>query len=124
VATLALGIGANVTIFAVVNAVLLRPLPYRDSDRLVFLWSENSKQSIREMGSSYANVSDWKRQNRSFEDVAIFDPASVTLTGTDEPEQIESVRASATFSPCWESPPLLAEHFRRRKSSIRPVWCF
>src|SRR5262249_45714452 len=74
VLTLALGIGANITIFSVVNAVLLRPLPYPDADRLVFLWSEAPMQNVRERTSAYANISEWREQNGSFEDLAVFDP--------------------------------------------------
>ena len=111
VITLALGIGANTAIFSVVDAVLLRPLPYKDSDRLVFLWSENPKQNVRDITSSYANVSDWKNQNRSFEDLAVFDPTSVTLTGTDDPEQIDSVRASANLFPLLGVTPVIGRTF-------------
>ncbi len=74
VLTLALGIGANITIFSVVNAVLLRPLPYPDAERLVFLWSEAPAQNIRERASAYANMADWREQNKSFEDIAVSDP--------------------------------------------------
>ncbi|MEJ7710059.1 MAG: hypothetical protein WKF84_09410 [Pyrinomonadaceae bacterium] len=81
VLTLALGIGANITIFSVVNSVLLRPLPFADADRLVFLWSESPQQNTKETRSAYANISEWRNQNKSFEDLAVFDPASVTLTG-------------------------------------------
>src|SRR5262245_48184685 len=72
--TLALGIGANIIIFSVVNAVLLAPLPYPEADRLVYLWSEAPIQNIRERASAYANFSEWRNQNKSFEDLAVFDP--------------------------------------------------
>src|SRR4030095_807512 len=97
--TLALGIGANITIFSVVNAVLLRPLSYPESDRLGFLWTEAPKQNIKERASAYANFSEWRDQNKSFEDLAVFDPTAVTLTGAAEPEGVMSVRASANLFP-------------------------
>src|SRR5262245_32033052 len=109
--TLGLGIGANITIFSVVNAVLLRPLPYPDADRLVFLWSEAPAQNIRERASAYANVADWREQNKSFEDIAASDPTVVTLTGATEPEQIMSVRASANLFPLLGVAPMLGRTF-------------
>src|SRR6266545_13824 len=111
VLTLALGIGANITIFSVVNAVLLRPLPYPEAERLVFLWSEAPRQNIRERASAYANVSEWRTQNTSFEDLAVFDPTAVTLTGGVEPEGVMSVRASANLFPLLGVAPLLGRTF-------------
>jgi putative ABC transport system permease protein len=111
VLTLALGIGANITIFSVVNAVLLRPLPYPDADRLVYLWSEAPAQNIRERASTYGNVADWREQNKSFEDLAAFDPTVVTLTGAAEPEQVMSVRASANYFPLLGVAPMLGRTF-------------
>src|SRR5918992_648696 len=111
VTTLALGIGANVTIFSVVNSVLLRPLPYPDSDRLVFLWSEVPAQNIRERASAYANFSEWRDQNESFEDLAVFDPTAVALTGAEEPEQVMSVRSSANLFPLLGVTPVLGRTF-------------
>src|SRR5215510_911591 len=109
--TLGLGIGANITIFSVVNAVLLRPLPYPDADRLVFLWSEAPAQNIRERASAYANFSEWRAQNTSFEDLAVSDPTVVTLTGAAEPEGVMSVRASANLFPLLGMAPLLGRTF-------------
>lgn len=111
VLTLSLGIGANTAMFSVINTVLLRPLPYQDSHRLVFLWSEALKRSVREATSSYANISDWKNQNQSFEDLAVFDPASVTLAAMDDPEQIQSVRASANLFSLLGVEPVLGRTF-------------
>src|SRR5262249_41273789 len=109
--TLALGIGANITIFSVVNAVLLRPLPYPEAERLVFLWSEAPMQNIRERASAYANFSEWRNQNKSFEDLAVFDPTVVTLTGAAEPEQVMSVRASANLFPLLGVAPMVGRTF-------------
>jgi putative ABC transport system permease protein len=111
VLTLGLGIGANITIFSVVNSVLLRPLPYPDSGRLVFLWSEAPKQNIGERASAYANFSEWRNQNTLFEDLAVFDPTAVTLTGADEPEQVMSVRASANLFPLLGVAPAIGRTF-------------
>src|SRR5436309_2356163 len=68
--TLALGIGANSAMFSVIDAVLLRPLPYQDPDRLAVLWTDDPKHNIHEEGTSYPNFLDWKAQTRVFEDMA------------------------------------------------------
>src|ERR1041384_7104276 len=81
VVTLALGIGANTAIFSVVNAVLLRPLPYRDPHRLVVM-NEASKQ-VPEMSVSYPNYLDWRDQSRGFESLAAVQSAQFTLTGSE-----------------------------------------
>ena len=80
VAALALAIGANTAMFSVLNAVLLRPLPYRSPEQLAMLWSEVPSQNLREGRSAYLNVEQWRRQSKSFADMAFFDPVSVTLT--------------------------------------------
>src|SRR5215211_1458183 len=95
VIALALGIGANSAIFSVVNAVLLRSLPYHDAERLVMIWG-TSPQSDR-TSTSAANFIDYKEQNQVFEQIAAFNAGSFTLTGGDEPEQIRGARVSADF---------------------------
>jgi hypothetical protein len=95
VVTLALGIGANTAIFSVVNGVLLRPLHYRDPERLVSLW-----EKVPVLGQSRvapANFFDWKKQNTVFEDVVTFGGSSMTLTGDGEPEQLQGSRVSAGY---------------------------
>ena len=90
---LALGIGANTAIFSVVNAVLLRPLPYPESERLVFL---NEKSPVLdEMSISYPNFLDWRVQNQTFEKMGVYNRASYNLTGTGEAERIVTGQVSA-----------------------------
>src|SRR5688572_33437122 len=81
VITLALGIGANTTLFSFVNGVLLRPLPYKDADRLVVLDETAPKQGIESFAVSYPNFVDWRQQNQVFEDVGIYQDGNYTLVG-------------------------------------------
>jgi putative ABC transport system permease protein len=94
-ATLALAIGANTTMFSVLNAVLLRPLPYQSPEELAVLWTEDPTQNLREGRSALWNVEQWRSQSRSFADLAIFDAMSTTLTGSEGAEQI----VGASMSP-------------------------
>src|ERR1051325_3379723 len=93
VLALALGIGANTAIFSVVDAVLLRPLPYPESDRLVFL-NETSK-SMDEISISYPNFTDWRNQNHVFEKIGVYNRGSYNLTGAGEAERIITAQMSA-----------------------------
>lgn len=97
VLALALGIGANSAIFTVVNALLLRPLPYRQPDRLAVLWQTNKAQGWEKVGVSGSNYMDWKEQSRLMQDICVFEPGSGTLTGQGEPEQIAGLRISSNF---------------------------
>ncbi len=90
---LALGIGANTAIFSVVNAVLLRPLPYDEADRLVFL-NETSKV-MDEISISYPNFTDWRNQNHVFEKIGVYNRSSYNLTGAGEAERIITGQVSA-----------------------------
>ena len=90
---LALGIGANTAIFSVVNAVLLRPLPYEESDRLVFLNEKNP--TLDEMSISYPNFTDWRNQNQVFEKIGVYNRNSYNLTGWGEAERITTGQVSA-----------------------------
>src|SRR3712207_6373043 len=89
VLTLAVGIGANTAIFSVVNAVLLRPLPYRDPGRLVTVLHDGWKPVAP------ANFLDWRAQARSFESIAAAQSWSVTMTGREQPEQLNVLQTSA-----------------------------
>jgi putative ABC transport system permease protein len=93
VLALALGIGANTAIFSVVDAVLLRPLPYPESDRLVFL-NETAK-AMDDISISYPNFTDWRNQNQVFEKIGVHNRGSYNLTGMGDPERIVTAQASA-----------------------------
>lgn len=90
---LALGIGANTAIFSVVNAVLLKPLPYESSEQLVFL-NETSK-AMDEISVSYPNFTDWRNQNKVFEKIGVYNRGSYNLTGSGEAERIITGQVSA-----------------------------
>ncbi len=93
--TLALGIGANTAIFSVVNAFLLRPLPFKDSSRLVRLWPTEVKTGLVSSPiTSYPNFIDWKAQTRTFEQVEAYVPRSFNITGGEQPEHVRGLRTS------------------------------
>ncbi|HZB46534.1 MAG TPA: ABC transporter permease, partial [Pyrinomonadaceae bacterium] len=98
VLTLALGIGANTAIFTVVDATLLRPLPYRDPDRLVHLWETSAQQQqFAEREASYPDYLDWKEQNRVFDGVAGYSRRRFTLTGRDAPDLLRGAAVTDGF---------------------------
>src|SRR5919205_987055 len=88
VLALALGVGANTAIFSVVNAVLLRPLPYPNPERVVTVSGVDTRDGSPFTEHSYPNFSDLRDQNRSFEQVAAYSSANFFLTGGDEPERV------------------------------------
>jgi putative ABC transport system permease protein len=94
--TLALGMGANTAIFSVVNAVLLRPLSFRDPARLVIV-AEKSPYPV--ISTSYQNWMDWRDQNHSFESLEAVRFATITLTGAGEPERLNVHMATAGLFP-------------------------
>jgi putative ABC transport system permease protein len=102
---LALGIGANAAIFSVINAVLLRPMPYDEPERLVRIyetWGDKGTGSV-----SFPNFRDWVAQNTGFERLAVFQVGSFNLQGTSEPERIQAVAASPGLFPLLRARPLL-----------------
>ena len=110
VLTLALGIGANTALFSVINAVLLRPLPYHDADRLVFLteWSEQ----VPEMSFSVANLKDVRDQNRVFESLVGANGTNFILTGAGgEPERLNGRQVTSGLFATLGKQPLLGRAF-------------
>ena len=117
VLTLALGVGANTAVFSVVNTVLLRPLPYPESERLVQMWSTNPNANRWGTWMAYPRFVDWRRQSTSFEEMAAVRTWVINLSGGDHPEALFAVVTSSRLfnvlraSPCW------AAHFCRKKIS-------
>src|SRR5947207_2974718 len=111
VLTLALGIGANTAIFSVIDAVLFRPLPYREPDRLVMVWEDASFIGFPRDTPAPANYADWKAQNQCFEDMAAMDWRSFNLIGGGEPEKIQAYGVSANFFPLLGVKPALGRSF-------------
>lgn len=95
VLTLALGIGANTAIFGVVDAVLLRPLPFVHPERLVQIWERDLKRGDDHDSVMAANYLDWKSRSHVFEEIAAHAGASINITGLGEPERIRAARVSA-----------------------------
>ena len=95
--SLALGIGANTAIFSLVDAVLLRPLPFHDPDRLVVVWEDAAKIGFPRNTPAPANYADWKGQNRVFEDMAAITWRGFNLTDEGEPEKVEAQGVTANF---------------------------
>jgi putative ABC transport system permease protein len=94
---LALGIGANTAIFSVVNSVVLHPLRYPGADRLALIWETDLKDGIKREGPSGPNFLDWKEQSQSFEDMALLEVGTGTVTGEGEPEQVVGLRVTTNF---------------------------
>ncbi len=111
--TLALAIGANTTMFSVVNATLLRRLPFPESDRLVLLWTGTTNDPTDLGIVSLPNFTDWRAESRSFESMALFDSAGrgYNLSSGGEPEQVSGVRVTASFFRVLGVPPLLGRTF-------------
>src|SRR5262245_52159109 len=111
VITLALGIGANTAIFSVVNAVLLRSLPFHDPDRLVMVWEDASFAGFPRNTPAPANYADWKSQNHVFEDMGALVDNSYNLTGDGEPEKIDAYEVTANFFSMLGVKPALGRVF-------------
>ena len=109
VLALALGIGANTAIFSVVNAVLLRPLSYKQPDRLVIMWEKTPKMDT---SVAYPNFKDWVEHNEAFEQIAASRLHSFNLTGVGEPERLQGRMVSHTFFSVLGVEPLKGRMFQ------------
>jgi len=109
---LAIGIGANTTIFSVVNAILLRPFPFADPDRIVAVHEIQPKNDVDRAGLSYLDLRDLREQSKSFSQIAAYTGRSITFSDSDEPERVTGEAISANLFPLLGVKPALGRHFR------------
>jgi len=111
VLTLALGIGGNTAIFGVVNAVLLRPLPFRNSNQLVRIWAKDMRNGSQHDVASYPDFADWAAENHSFQQLAAYSGRAYNLSGGDRPERLRGSRISAGLFETLGVKPALGRDF-------------
>lgn len=109
--TLTVGIGANSVIFSGINAILLRPLPFENPDRLVMIWEKEPKANTQEGKVSYPDFLDWKRESQTIREMGIFSTWGYTLTGVAEPEHLKGAAVSADFFSLLRIRPTLGRVF-------------
>ena len=109
--TLALGVGSTTAIFSVINAVMLRPLPFPEPDRLVRILENNVERGWSSFGVSHPNFLDWRSQAGSFESMAAFQNAGFTWAGNGEAEIVQGLQVTATFLPALGISPALGRNF-------------
>src|SRR4029453_4829640 len=109
VLTLALGIGANASIFSVLNAVLLRPLPWAEPDRAVMIWSKWT--AFDKTWVAEGEVIDYRRRSTTLQEVAAWSDGQVNLTGDQEPERVAGARVTANLSPTLGVAPMIGRTF-------------
>lgn len=97
IVVLGLAIGANTAMFSVLNAVLFRPLPLRAPEQLAMLWSEIPSQNVREGRTALYHAEQWRLQSKSFQDMAVWDPVSATLSSGTGAQQVSVSRVSSNF---------------------------
>jgi len=118
VLTLALGIGANTAIFSVVNAVLLRPLPFKNPDRLVWVQETSLKQEVKGMSVSPPTFIDWQAQQQSFDELAAYSEENFILTGQGEPERIQAAAVSSSYLSMLAAAPAAGRFFATEEDRV------
>jgi putative ABC transport system permease protein len=109
---LALGIGANTVIFSIVNAVLLRSLPFKDPDRIVYIWNNNLKESNDHNTVSLPDFQDWKSQSQNLEAMSGYAMRAYNMSGTQEPEPVQGVAVLPDFFRVLGVEPAVGRSFR------------
>lgn len=120
VLTLALGLGANTALFALVRAILLRPLPVRAASRLVVIWDSNPRLQLSRTGPSGQDYFDWKEQKiHAFEDLFLFEHGTGTVTGNGQPEQVTGLRVTTNFGDFFGIVPVVGRTFLPEEENAR-----
>jgi len=115
--TLALGIGANTAVFSVIHAVLLKPLPFENSDRLVGVWQSAPGVGIQDLNASPATHFLYREENKAFTDIALWRDEAVNITGTAEPERIPSLVVTESLLPILGVQPVRGRRFSAQDDS-------
>ena len=116
-ATIAIGIGANSAIFSVVNGVLLKPLPYADAERLVGVWQSAPGIGINELQLSFSDYFTFRDENRSFQELGLWNSGSVSITGLGAPEQVQNLEVTDGILPALGVQPTLGRWFTAKDDS-------
>jgi putative ABC transport system permease protein len=112
--TLAVGIGANTAIFSVLSGVLLKPLPYPNSDQLVGVWETAPGLGMKELNASPATYFTFREEGRTFQDIGLWRNDSVNITGVGEPEQVASLTVTDGLLPMLGVQPIRGRWFTRK----------
>ncbi|MGA2741189.1 MAG: ABC transporter permease [Bryobacteraceae bacterium] len=115
--TLAIGIGANTAIFSVLNGVLLKPLSYPDSGRLVAVWETSHLQGMETLNASPSTYFTFREENRTFQDIGVWRNNSVNITGAGQPEQIQALDVTDGVLPILGVQPIRGRWFTRKDDS-------
>src|SRR4029453_6243164 len=118
VVTLALGIGINVALFSVIRNVLLKPLAFREPERLVRVWMDNRRLQMPEDWASYLNYQDYKRLGTSFESMAGFTAPILNLIGDGEPERVRGAFAEAELFDVLGAKPIQGRLFTKDEETL------
>jgi len=108
---LAVGTGANSAMFSMVDAIVLRPLPYEDPDRLIHVWGCNISRGIRQLTLSAPDFLDYQQNNSVFQELAAFVSQDVALTGTGDPERVQAILATSNYFSVFGTKPAMGRTF-------------
>src|SRR5262245_48901970 len=111
VITLALGIGANSLIFSAVYSLLLKPLPFSETDRVVAIWDKNPSRGVVHNEVTMANYLDWRAQSQSYEQLALYRWWSTNLTGVEPPERLQGFLVTANLFDALGVKPIMGRNF-------------
>ena len=108
---LALGIGANASMFSSINSIILHPFPYPNLDRIMTVWETIPRLRLEQAGVAPANFADFKTQNRSFDELAAYRPWNVNIIRADRPDPVSAVRVTAGFFQIFGMTPKIGRTF-------------
>ena len=118
--TLAIGIGANIVIFSVVNGILLKPLPFPDSHRVVTIWETDANRNIARGMASAPEFLEWRDMNHVFQELSCWRAMYFTITGGGGPERVWGSQVSGNFFRMLRVTPMLGRGFQLGRRTARP----